>query len=84
MSEDNLNVPSLNDENYSLWVVWMEADLITCRLYNQVVCEMNTKEMTAEDAKTATADWKKKNKKNGKGSGGHYPKGGGFTIDTYA
>jgi hypothetical protein len=60
MSEDNPKVPSLNDENYSLWVVWIEADLITCRLYNQVVCEVNTKEMTAEDAKTATADWKKK------------------------
>ena len=59
MFENDPKVPNfthLNDEHYSLWVVQMDTDLISFRLYNQVVCKVDTKGMTSEDTKMATVD----------------------------
>jgi hypothetical protein len=65
MSDDTKtpNFTRLNDENYSLWVVRMEADLISRGLWNQVVCEAVTKEMKLEEVMATEDEWKRKRKK---------------------
>jgi hypothetical protein len=66
MSVDEAKIPNfthLNDENYSLWVIHMEANLVSHKLWGQVVYEGNTDVKTVEELEAVVLDWKKKRKK---------------------